>query len=212
MAIQKFEQNSPLERYKRTLKLIERERTFILLTGDSVEQIFDALGELKERGHELACVDFKIPGTTERMKSIKRKGAICPGVYSISTAKEVRTAINAGAALIFSNHMDKGVTRKCRREKIFHAAGALTPKEVYEAIESGADAVSVYPCSAMGGVSWLRRLKEMYPGLKLIPTGKISVTEAGDYLKAGAFAVASVIDAGNTVEARGMIQALIDSK
>ena len=211
MDIQKPEQTSPLERYKKILELIERKRIIILLTGDSVKQIFDVLRELKERGHELVCVDFKIPGIIDRIKSIKRKGASCPGVYSISTAKEARTAINAGAELVFSNHLNKNVTRKCRREKIFHAAGALTPKEVYEAHEQGADAVSIYPCSVVGGIDWLRRLKDIYPGLKLIPTDKMGVTEAGDYLKAGAFAVAPVIDTGSTVEARGLIQAFIDS-
>ncbi len=207
----KSAQTSPLERYKKSIEIIEARRLFILLTGESVEQVLGALGELKERGHGLVCVDYRIPGIIARMKSIKRKGEMCPGVFSASTAKDVRRAINAGAQYIFSTHADKGVTKKCRHEKIFLAAGALTPKEVYEANELGADAVSIYPCSAMGGVNWLIRLIEMFPGIKLIPTDVMTPEEAGDYLKAGAYAVAPILDTRNTEEARALFQDFIDS-
>lgn len=197
---------SLLERYKISIEIIEAKRLFILLTGESSEQVFDALGELKEKGHELVCVDYKIPKIVERMKSIKRKGGDCPGVFSISTAKDARIAINAGVKFLFTTHTDKGITKKCKREKIFHAAGALTPKEVYEANDLGADAVSVYPCSVMGGVSWLHTLKEMFPGFKLIATGVMTPEEAGDYLTMGAYAVAPIIDTKKTEEARDLIQ------
>jgi len=202
---------SPLERYKKTVEIIEAHRLFILLTGESAEQVLNALGEIKNGGHGLVALDYKITGVKDRMKQLKRKGERSPGVYSISTAKEARTAINAGAKFIFTNHLDKGVTKKCRREKIFHAAGALTPKEVYEAHELGADAVSIYPCAAVGGVRWLSRLKEMYPDYKLIATDVMTVEEASEYLKAGAYAVAPIIDTHNAEGARDLIQAFIDS-
>lgn len=210
MANPQPEESSHLERYKKSIELIERERIFFLLTGESVEQVFNLLGQLKEKGSELVCVDYKIPGIMERLKSIRKKGGDCPGVFSISTAKDARRAINAGAQFIFTTHTDKGMTKKCRHEKIFHAAGALTPKEVYEANDLGADAVSIYPCSAMGGVSWSVRLKEMFSGFKLIPTDVMTPEEAGDYLKTGAFAVAPVIDTKNSKEARELILGFID--
>lgn len=206
MADKKPEQPSPLERYKKTSELIERERIIFLLTGESAEQVFDALEEIKERSHKPICVDYRIPKIVERMKSIKRKGGDCPGVYSISTAREARIAINSGAELIFSTHVNKGISKKCKREKIFHAAGALTPKEVYEANDLGADAVSVYPCSVMGGASWFHTLKEMFPGFKLIATDVMTPEEAGDYLTMGACAVAPIIDTKKTEEARDLIQ------
>lgn len=203
---------SPLERYKKILELIERERIIILLTGESSAEVFKAFREIKKKGPIPICVDFKIPGVIERLKALKRKGLSCPGVYSISTAKDARQAINAGAEFIFTKHLDKGVTKKCRHEKIFHAAGALTPKEVYEANELGADAVSIYPCSTMGGVSWLSKLIEMYPGIKLIATDIMTVEIAREYLKAGAHAVAPILDIHNAGEARSLIESFTDLK
>ena len=212
MANPQHAKTSPLERYKKTSELIERERIIFLLTGESALEVFNALGELKEAGHELVCVNYKIPGIVERMKSMKRKGGDCPGVYSISTAKDARIAINAGAQFIFTTHTDKGIAKKCRHEKIFHAAGALTPKEVYEANDLGADAVSVYPCCVMGGVSWLNKLKEMFPGFKLIASDIMTPEEAGDYLTMGAYAVAPIVDTKKTEEARNLIQSFIQVK
>jgi 2-dehydro-3-deoxyphosphogluconate aldolase / (4S)-4-hydroxy-2-oxoglutarate aldolase len=211
MANQMAAEPSPLERYKKTVGIIEAHRLFILLTGESAAKVLNALGEIKDSGHGLVALDYKITGVKDRMKQLKSKGERGPGVYSISTAKEVRTAINAGAEFIFTNHLDKGVTKKCRHEKIFHAAGALTPKEVYEAHELGADAVSIYPSAAVGGVGWLSRLKEMYPDYKLIATDVMTVEEACEYLKAGAYAVAPIIDTHNAEGARDLIQAFIDS-
>lgn len=210
MPNKKPEQPSPLERYKKTIELIEAQRVFILLTGESVERVFDVLQLLREKEHLLVSIDFKIPGVKDKLKTLRRKGERCPGVYSVSTARDARTAINSGAEFVFTTHVDKGISKKCRREKIFHAAGALTPKEAYEAHNYGADALSLFPCSAMGGLNWLLRLKDMYPGFKLIPTDVMTPGEAQEYLKAGSYAVAPIIDTGKTEGVGDLIAGYID--
>jgi 2-dehydro-3-deoxyphosphogluconate aldolase/(4S)-4-hydroxy-2-oxoglutarate aldolase len=65
----------------------------------------------------------------------------------------------------------------------------LTPTEILTAWEAGADVVKVFPCSAMGGASYLKAVKAPMPQLRIIPTGGVSVTTAEDFLKAGAFAL-----------------------
>lgn len=210
MSKKKPEQTSPLERYKKTVLLIEEQRVIILLTGETVDHVFDAAEHLTGEGHRIFGIDYKIPGVSKRLKSLKRMGERRPGVYSISTAKDARNAINAGAEFVFSTHPDKSISGKCGRERIFHGAGALTPKEVKEANDLGADAVSLYPCSAMGGTDWLMRLKEMFPAFKYIPTDVMTPGEVREYLKAGAYAAAPIIDAGNIEEARKLIRGIAD--
>jgi hypothetical protein len=51
----------------------------------------------------------------------------------------------------------------------------------------------------------------MYPDYKLIATDVMTVEEACEYLKAGAYAVAPIIDTHNAEGARDLIQAFIDS-
>jgi 2-dehydro-3-deoxyphosphogluconate aldolase/(4S)-4-hydroxy-2-oxoglutarate aldolase len=67
--------------------------------------------------------------------------------------------------------------------------GALTPTEVITAWRAGADIVKVFPCSAVGGASYLKALKAPFPFLKLIPTGGVTLATTADFLKAGAEAL-----------------------
>src|SRR6266568_183834 len=67
--------------------------------------------------------------------------------------------------------------------------GALTPTEVVAAYRAGADYVKIFPCSAMGGASYLKSLLAPFPFLKLIPTGGVTLETAESFLRAGARAL-----------------------
>lgn len=68
--------------------------------------------------------------------------------------------------------------------------GALTPTEVLAAWDAGADIVKIFPCDNVGGPKYIKALKGPFPQIEMIPTGGVSLTTAGDFLKAGACAVA----------------------
>jgi 2-dehydro-3-deoxyphosphogluconate aldolase/(4S)-4-hydroxy-2-oxoglutarate aldolase len=83
--------------------------------------------------------------------------------------------------------------------------GALTPTEVLAAWQAGADVVKVFPCDNVGGPKYIKALKGPFPQIEMIPTGGVSLTTAGDFLKAGACAVAvggELVDAATVKEGR----------
>jgi len=186
---------SPSELHKETVQRIERERVIPLLTGTSAEHIFNAVKSISERSGCLIGVDFRVRGVKDRLKSVRRKGERVFGVFSIRTAREARTAVNSGASFVFSPCLDRSILRKCKTEKVFHAPGALTPNEVSGCIELRAHAVSIFPCSAMGGVKWIKNLKEIFPAVRFIPTDDMTSEDIRRYLDAGAYAVAPIINA-----------------
>jgi 2-dehydro-3-deoxyphosphogluconate aldolase/(4S)-4-hydroxy-2-oxoglutarate aldolase len=65
----------------------------------------------------------------------------------------------------------------------------LTPTEVITAWKAGADMVKIFPASAVGGAQYLRALRGPLPQVKLLPTGGVNATTAGDYIAAGACAL-----------------------
>jgi 2-dehydro-3-deoxyphosphogluconate aldolase/(4S)-4-hydroxy-2-oxoglutarate aldolase len=67
--------------------------------------------------------------------------------------------------------------------------GALTPTEAITASNAGADYVKIFPCSAVGGASYLKALLAPFPQLKLIPTGGVTQQTAASLLRAGARAL-----------------------
>jgi 2-dehydro-3-deoxyphosphogluconate aldolase / (4S)-4-hydroxy-2-oxoglutarate aldolase len=68
-------------------------------------------------------------------------------------------------------------------------AGALTPTEVMTAWDAGVDFVKIFPCSNMGGPSYIKALKGPLPHVPLVPTGGVNLETAADYIRAGATAL-----------------------
>jgi 2-dehydro-3-deoxyphosphogluconate aldolase/(4S)-4-hydroxy-2-oxoglutarate aldolase len=67
--------------------------------------------------------------------------------------------------------------------------GAMTPSEVVTAWKAGADFVKVFPANAVGGPSYIKSLKAPLPQIELVPTGGVSLENAGDFIRAGAAAL-----------------------
>ena len=189
---------SSKEIYKRTLELIEREKIIFLLTGKSMQSVLEASERIRGGGFNLIGIDFQVPGVKDFLKSLKKRGQRDFGVFSVSTQKEARIAINTGAVFVFSTHVGKGVVRRCRKENTFHSIGALTPTEVFNAFDLKADTVSLFPCGKAGGLDWFLLIKRVLPRIKLIPTDWMSPFEAVQYVKSGAYAVAPIIDLDKT--------------
>ena len=49
--------------------------------------------------------------------------------------------------------------------------------------------MKIFPCSAVGGASYLKSLLAPFPHLKLIPTGGVTLQTAESFLRAGALAL-----------------------
>jgi 2-dehydro-3-deoxyphosphogluconate aldolase/(4S)-4-hydroxy-2-oxoglutarate aldolase len=81
--------------------------------------------------------------------------------------------------------------------------GALTPTEIVAAWEAGADAVKVFPCSALGGAKYIKALKGPLPHVEMVPTGGVNLDTVAEFLAAGCCAVgvgSELIDAKNAAE------------
>jgi 2-dehydro-3-deoxyphosphogluconate aldolase/(4S)-4-hydroxy-2-oxoglutarate aldolase len=75
-----------------------------------------------------------------------------------------------------------------------HAAGAaampgcFSPTEILAAWDAGADVVKVFPATALGP-GYFKDVRGPLPHVKLMPTGGVSLENAGDWIRAGAVAV-----------------------
>jgi 2-dehydro-3-deoxyphosphogluconate aldolase/(4S)-4-hydroxy-2-oxoglutarate aldolase len=67
--------------------------------------------------------------------------------------------------------------------------GAMTPTEIVQAWQAGAEAVKVFPIKTLGGVEYIKALSPVISHIPLIPTGGVTLEDADQYLQAGAIAV-----------------------
>lgn len=110
------------------------------------------------------------------------------GMGTVLDPESARSAILAGARFIVSPSLNVGVIEMCRRYSIPVFPGALTPTEIVNAWQAGADVVKIFPASVVGP-RYLRELKGPFPSMRFMPTGGIGADNLGDYLQAGAVAV-----------------------
>ena len=110
------------------------------------------------------------------------------GVGSVLDPDTAQKAIDAGAKYVVSPIFKKEIIETAHKNNIPAMPGAFTPTEIQTAYEAGADIVKVFPADVVG-MAFFKGILAPMPHLKLMPTGGVSLTNAGDWLKAGACAV-----------------------
>ena len=110
---------------------------------------------------------------------------IIVGVGSVLDPQTAIDAINAGARFVVSPVFKHDIVETVKKLNIPVMPGAFTPTEIQAAYEQGADIVKVFPADVLG-MAFFKAIKGPMPYLKLMPTGGVTLTNAGEWLKAGA--------------------------
>jgi len=114
--------------------------------------------------------------------------AVCVGVGTVLKAEDAEAAIDAGAQFVVTPAVRQQVIATCVKRQTLILCGGLTPTELLEAHEAGAEMVKVFPAQ-LGGPKFIKDVLAPLPFLRLVPTGGVSPENARDYLAAGAVAV-----------------------
>lgn len=149
-------------------------------------------------GIDVIEVTMTVPGAIGLIESLAKQKGLLIGAGTVLDPETARDCINAGAAFIISPAVNFDTIQYCNDKEVAVMPGALTPTEVVNAWDAGADVVKVFPADSMGGAKYLRSLKAPLPQIKLIPTGGVSQTTAADFIRAGAEAVGVGADLADT--------------
>lgn len=130
-----------------------------------------------------------VPGAVDILGSFMAGTGTVLGAGTVLDPQECADCVAAGARFIVSPVTEAGVLERAHRSGVPYVGGALTPTEVVASMRVGCDAVKLFPIGAVGGVSYLRALREPLPGLRAVVSGGIAADAAAGYLAAGAHAV-----------------------
>ena len=174
-----------------TAQIIERVGLVPVLRAKSTAQANAVVQAMIAGGVTIVEVTMTCPDAIEILTGLKKEygSRLLLGSGTVTTAKEAEDTIAAGAEFVVSPSLHPEVIAATRAAGKLSIPGALTPTEVITAHRAGADYVKIFPCSAMGGASYLKALLAPFPHLKLIPTGGVTVKTAEDFLRAGARAL-----------------------
>jgi len=157
-------------------------------TGDEAMRAIDAI---REGGVSVLEITMTVPGAVKLIKQVaKRYGNdALVGAGTVLDPEAAKACIASGAQFIVSPALNPETVAYCRSVGVVVMPGALTPTEVVQAWNAGADFVKVFPAGAVGGARYLKALKAPLPQIELVPTGGVSLTTAGDFIRAGAAAL-----------------------
>jgi 2-dehydro-3-deoxyphosphogluconate aldolase/(4S)-4-hydroxy-2-oxoglutarate aldolase len=111
------------------------------------------------------------------------------GAGTVLTTELAQQCIDAGAGFLTSPGLSLKIVEFAAKKNVAVLPGALTPTEVIEAWEAGADFVKVFPCVDVGGERYIKALKTALPQIPLIAAGGVNQQTAANYILAGATAI-----------------------
>ena len=174
-----------------TVAQIRSEKVIALIRADSPDGLLDCAKALAAGGLNSIEVTMTTPGA---IRMLEKATAELPdfnyGLGTVLDAATARAGILAGAKFVVTPTVCLDVIETCRRYSIPVFCGALTPTEILRAWEAGADAVKVFPAEFFGP-AYIKSVKAPFPQIEMVPTGGVNEKNVGEFLKAGAYAVAA---------------------
>ena len=172
------------------LRIIEAKKLVPVIRTSSADEARQAVEVLSTVGMEIFEITLTTPNATELIKELAdTKPEILLGAGTVLNVEQAKNCIEAGAKFIVSPMFDAEIVKFCNAQKIAVMQGALTPTEVLMAWNSGTDVVKVFPADALGGAKYIKTLKSVFPNVKIMPTGGVSLETIADFLKSGVIAV-----------------------
>lgn len=158
----------------------------------TAEGAIRSIEALHRGGIRVAEITMTVPGAIRALEKVADQfgDKILLGAGTVLDPETARACMLAGAEFFVTPSLNLATIEMVKRYSKAIFPGALTPTEVLAAWQAGADAVKVFPCGAMGGAKYIKALRGPFPQIEMIPTGGVNLETAGDFLKAGACAIA----------------------
>ena len=153
-------------------------------------RLVPAVEALVAGGVKAIEVTLTVPGAMDQIRNVREAfgDAVVLGVGSVTDAETAREATEAGARYVVSPVFKRSIVEAAHASGAAAMPGCFTPSEAQAAWEAGADVVKVFPAGVLG-MPFFKAVLAPLPHLRLMPTGGVTLDNAGDWLRAGAVAV-----------------------
>ncbi|HST39629.1 MAG TPA: bifunctional 4-hydroxy-2-oxoglutarate aldolase/2-dehydro-3-deoxy-phosphogluconate aldolase [Conexibacter sp.] len=158
-------------------------------SADAAIAAADALIAGGVRGIEVTYSTPDVPAALAGIRARHGDGVVL-GAGTLLDPPQAAEAAAAGAQYLVAPGLDDELVEAMAATGAVVMAGAVTPTEVMRARRLPVDVVKLFPGS-LGGPALLKALRGPFPDLAFLPTGGVSAANVGEWLAAGALAVAA---------------------
>ena len=156
----------------------------------STEDALFAAEAVSQGGIPIVEVTLTVPDAHRVISHLVQNAPeVIVGAGGVPDVETARRCLDAGAKFLASDGLDPEVVTFAAKESVVVIPGTLSPSEVLRAWKLGPDFVKVVPCAQVGGDSYIRALKAMFPKVPLIAAGGVNQQTAANFILAGAVAL-----------------------
>ena len=112
-------------------------------------------------------------------------GKMMFGAGTVTTLEMLNLAKEAGAQFIVSPNTDEAIIRATVEKGMVSMPGALTPSEIVNAHNYGADFVKIFPVGNLGA-EYIKAVRAPLNHIKLLAVGGVNEKNIGNFIKNGA--------------------------
>ena len=212
---------------QQTVEIVKKEKIVVIVRGIAKDKLCALCEALYEGGIRLIEVTFDAKGvvsdeqTAENIAMLSKEfeGKLCIGAGTVMTEKQARLAVGAGAKYLISPNVSKRVIATAVKLGAVSMPGAMTPSEIVDAYEAGADFVKVFPADSLG-LSYIKAIKAPLSHIPMLAVGGVNENNIADFLATGICGVGvgsnivkkSLVDSGDfsaiTALARAYVEAI----
>ena len=162
-----------------------------IIRVDSTELARRAIAAVQKGGISIVEVTMTVPGAVRVIEQLSQESGqeTLIGAGTVLDPQKAKECVAAGASFIVSPALNPDTIAYCNSESIVVLPGAMTPTEIVNAWNLGADMVKIFPAGEVGGPGFLKAIRAPLPQIKVIPTGGVNLTTARGFLEAGAEAL-----------------------
>lgn len=144
-----------------------------------------------EGGFRAIEVTLSVPGAVDLVKRLAARhvpNGVAIGVGTVLDGYAAYECIRAGASFLVSPQLNPEMIRVANRYQVVTVSGALTPTEILETAEAGADIVKIFPTESVG-VPFTKALLAPLAHIPVMPAGGVTAGNVSEWFDAGVAAV-----------------------
>jgi 2-dehydro-3-deoxyphosphogluconate aldolase/(4S)-4-hydroxy-2-oxoglutarate aldolase len=170
-----------------------RGRVVPVLTARTADEAERACEAIVAGGLASVEITFRTDAALEAIRRAARIDGLEVGAGTVLSVAQLEAAVEAGATFAVAPSTDPAVVEAAQRAGVQFVPGAATPTEIDRARSLGCDVVKIFPASLVGGPAFIRAVSAVFPDVRFMPTGGVTLENLSDYL-----ALPAVLACGGT--------------
>ncbi|MET4433212.1 bifunctional 4-hydroxy-2-oxoglutarate aldolase/2-dehydro-3-deoxy-phosphogluconate aldolase [Mycolicibacterium sp. 624] len=153
-----------------------------VLTCNEPDALRTRLDEIGEAGILAVEVTLRTPRALDVIAACSGHDTVTVGAGTVLTPRQLDDVRQAGAAFAVSPGYDSELVERARHHELPYLPGVATSTEVLRACRDGVAEVKFFPAEVSGGPGFCAAMAEVYPGVRFVPTGGITLAGVAAYL------------------------------